>query len=624
MTADAVVHGLAVQSAQVAVVVVAVALVTATLLRRRPHLAHALWLAALAKCFVPPVWSSPTGLFSWAAAERPATHRAVPPPSPSPAVAVFAAALPPRSTTPSPATPTNDSKQVDPAAVLLTAWLAGVAAVLTATVVATARLGRRVRRSAVPVPPALTALADDVRRTLGLGRPVRLVVTAADVGPALLGTSLLGTWRPTVVLPARLLGTDLRPVLAHELAHLRRGDAAVAGLQRLAVAVWWFHPLVWLMSARLTAAREGCCDEEAVAGLSLDPLAYAQMLIDVARRRRARTLALSPGVNAMRMTTARLTQLTGDPARLNRRPPRAGWAITAVAAAALLPGAAATSPATGGGPPATRPDEPAVSPIQIAVADPWAGTRPHKPVVVTVDATAADPWRVTLPNGVTVELVGGTDWPRVGKPWWKPDGSPLATAPLPPIQPSRKPDPKMAWRELVARLSGTPASAADFRWIFTPGGNTSMQPRFGPNADLMSAIVELPPKFAEGSVEVGVAAGDWHSVVETDGPVPQSSWGSDCRAVVFSPAFETGRDIVVTVTHNVLGQDRLTAVDRNGVEHLSAWAANGGSGDFSVLTARFPNLALKDVRTFRLQVRPYEWAEFHHVALRRGGATTRP
>jgi beta-lactamase regulating signal transducer with metallopeptidase domain len=61
-------HLLAVQSVQLAAVVAAVALLVATLLRRRPHLAYALWLVALAKCLVPPVWSSPTGLFSWAAA----------------------------------------------------------------------------------------------------------------------------------------------------------------------------------------------------------------------------------------------------------------------------------------------------------------------------------------------------------------------------------------------------------------------------------------------------------------------------------------------------------------------------------------------------------------------------
>ncbi|HEY2251156.1 MAG TPA: hypothetical protein VGH74_08855, partial [Planctomycetaceae bacterium] len=33
--------------------------------RRRPHLAHVLWLVVLAKCLTPPVMASPAGVFCW-------------------------------------------------------------------------------------------------------------------------------------------------------------------------------------------------------------------------------------------------------------------------------------------------------------------------------------------------------------------------------------------------------------------------------------------------------------------------------------------------------------------------------------------------------------------------------
>ena len=33
--------------------------------RRRPHLAHVVWLVVLAKCVTPPIVSSPAGLFCW-------------------------------------------------------------------------------------------------------------------------------------------------------------------------------------------------------------------------------------------------------------------------------------------------------------------------------------------------------------------------------------------------------------------------------------------------------------------------------------------------------------------------------------------------------------------------------
>lgn len=54
MTAADLVQMLAIQSVQLAVVIVAVGAMTATLGRRRPHLAHALWLVVLLKCFTPP------------------------------------------------------------------------------------------------------------------------------------------------------------------------------------------------------------------------------------------------------------------------------------------------------------------------------------------------------------------------------------------------------------------------------------------------------------------------------------------------------------------------------------------------------------------------------------------
>src|SRR5438552_8690109 len=50
--------------------VTALALAVGALVRfeakQRPHLAHALWMVVILKCLTPPLWSSPTGIFSWA------------------------------------------------------------------------------------------------------------------------------------------------------------------------------------------------------------------------------------------------------------------------------------------------------------------------------------------------------------------------------------------------------------------------------------------------------------------------------------------------------------------------------------------------------------------------------
>ncbi len=50
---------------QVTIVLTVVGACTIFGCRRRPHLAYLLWLVALVKCVTPPLWSSPTGVFSW-------------------------------------------------------------------------------------------------------------------------------------------------------------------------------------------------------------------------------------------------------------------------------------------------------------------------------------------------------------------------------------------------------------------------------------------------------------------------------------------------------------------------------------------------------------------------------
>ena len=58
---------------QVSVLILAVGLVTRLFCKKRPHLAYVLWLLVIIKCLTPPVWSSPTGVFSWAVAWPAAT-----------------------------------------------------------------------------------------------------------------------------------------------------------------------------------------------------------------------------------------------------------------------------------------------------------------------------------------------------------------------------------------------------------------------------------------------------------------------------------------------------------------------------------------------------------------------
>jgi beta-lactamase regulating signal transducer with metallopeptidase domain len=160
------------------------------------------------------------------------------------------------------------------------AWLAGAGASILILLIGLCRLGwvaaaaRRV--SAGP----WAAAADDVAREYGLRRPV--VIPQSD-HPALLVT--WGFVQPKVILPRTAQDwTDarIRVVLAHELAHIKRGDWLIQMLAELARAGYWFNPVMWIACRRLRLESEQATDD-VVLQAGIDGSEYAAHLLELAR-----------------------------------------------------------------------------------------------------------------------------------------------------------------------------------------------------------------------------------------------------------------------------------------------------------------------------------------------------
>jgi len=116
----------------------------------------------------------------------------------------------------------------------------------------------------------------------------------------LLEPGLVGILRPVILVPEslfeRLSLAEIDAILAHELTHLRRRDNLLAMIHMLVEAVFWFHPLVWLIGARLCEEREKACDE-AVLEDGKKPLDYAQTILKVCRFYFRSPLACASGVS---------------------------------------------------------------------------------------------------------------------------------------------------------------------------------------------------------------------------------------------------------------------------------------------------------------------------------------
>jgi TonB family protein len=167
---------------------------------------------------------------------------------------------------------------------LLGLWGIGFAAVAGAWLVRALKL-RALLVASVPHAPDLPRLAGAIEAR----------TTTTLVEPA-----LIGIVRPVLLLPRgiaeRLSAVQLDAVVAHELAHWRRRDNLTAAVHMLVEAVFWFHPLVWWLGARLVEERERACDE-AVLGAGHDGRAYAEGILNVCEHYVASSLKCAAGVS---------------------------------------------------------------------------------------------------------------------------------------------------------------------------------------------------------------------------------------------------------------------------------------------------------------------------------------
>lgn len=156
---------------------------------------------------------------------------------------------------------------------ILAAWTAGVLILSLRTVGGWLWL-RRLKAAATPVtgPEWLERLV----RSAGLRRAVGFLESARVITPM-----CMGLLRPVILLPlgffANLDPLAAEAVLAHELAHIKRLDGLVNGLQCVIEVLFFFHPAVWWISRRIRTEREHCCDDAAVLACG-DAVFYAETL----------------------------------------------------------------------------------------------------------------------------------------------------------------------------------------------------------------------------------------------------------------------------------------------------------------------------------------------------------
>ena len=117
--------------------------------------------------------------------------------------------------------------------------------------------------------------------------------------PGLMEPGVVGWKRPLLLLPQgiaeRLAPAEMNAILAHELCHVRRRDNLLVSIHMIVEAIFWFHPLVWWIGARLIEERECACDEDVVSRGNAPDL-YAETILKVCKWSTESPLACVAGV----------------------------------------------------------------------------------------------------------------------------------------------------------------------------------------------------------------------------------------------------------------------------------------------------------------------------------------
>lgn len=104
---------------------------------------------------------------------------------------------------------------------------------------------------------------------------------------------VFGLVNPKVYLPFSLSGRELTYVIAHEQAHIQRKDHLWKLLGFCVLALYWYHPLLWVAYFLFCRDMELACDERVIKDLGREERAdYSQTLLSCSTKQKG--LAVCP------------------------------------------------------------------------------------------------------------------------------------------------------------------------------------------------------------------------------------------------------------------------------------------------------------------------------------------
>ena len=146
--------------------------------------------------------------------------------------------------------------------ILVLAWGAVVIVLLTRYLIAAFKMKRKIKSLERVSDSSIISLLNHLKHDLGITNQIDLLLLNGD---GTYSPMVTGLFRPKVLLPEFLLSNSdiekLRPILLHELVHIKRGDLLVNFVLSWIQIFYFFHPVVWIVSSKILTISEDVCDD---------------------------------------------------------------------------------------------------------------------------------------------------------------------------------------------------------------------------------------------------------------------------------------------------------------------------------------------------------------------------
>ena len=205
-----------------------------------------------------------------------------------------------------------DSRKSSWVRMAILVWIAVSVILLMVAVIRIVHFEILLRRNSRRAPEHINKIAQDISVTMGLRKTPIVVISCAHIAPFVW---CLGG-RPRIIVSSiagQVLGDDeIRMVLAHEMAHVKRRDHWIRWIECLASVIAWWNPLLWWTRRHLRITEEVACDELVIEKLRPERNDYANTLLNMAELLSTSAThppAVACGINSGGLLEQRLTMI---------------------------------------------------------------------------------------------------------------------------------------------------------------------------------------------------------------------------------------------------------------------------------------------------------------------------